>query len=41
MSTDVGEQRDERTTYVALDTSYGDGTRDCLQRATAKATDIP
>ncbi len=40
-STDVGEQKDERTTYVALDTYRRDGTRDCLPGATPRATEAP
>lgn len=38
---DDGVSRDERTTYVALDTCFSDGTRDCLKGATPKATETP
>ncbi len=40
-STDVGEQRDDRTLDVALETYRRDGTRDGLLGATARATDTP
>jgi hypothetical protein len=38
---DDGGSKDERTTYVALETYPGDGTRDCLKGATPKATETP
>ena len=38
-SADVGEERDERTTYVVLETYRNDETRDCLPGATPKATE--
>jgi len=38
---DEGGSRDERTTYVALETYLSDGTRDCLKGATPTATETP
>jgi hypothetical protein len=38
---DDGGARDERTTYVALETYLGDGTWDCLRGETPKVTETP
>ena len=38
---DDGGTRDERTTYVALDTYPGDGTWDCLRGETPRVTETP
>jgi hypothetical protein len=38
---DEGGSKDERTTYVALETYLSDGTRDCLREATPTATETP
>jgi len=38
---DDGGTRDERTTYVALETYLGDGTWDCLRGETPRVTETP